>query len=44
MFKREGDSGVWEEGKTAYVADSDVYLEEKQQMLLKKGAAVLYLE
>lgn len=44
VFKRDGDEGLWNEGKTGYVADSDVYLDEKRQLLLKQKAAVRYLE
>jgi SPP1 gp7 family putative phage head morphogenesis protein len=44
VFKRDGDEGLWSKGKSAYVADSDVYLDEKRQLLLGKRAAVRYLE
>lgn len=43
VFRRRGDSGRWE-GKTAYVADSDVYLDEKRQSLLSHGASTRFIQ
>lgn len=44
VFKREGDSGVWGEGKTAYVTDRDDALSDKRQELLKRKASLRWLE
>lgn len=44
VFKREGDEGVWSEGKTAFVADREDYIGDKRADLIEKSAIVRWLE
>lgn len=44
VFKRDGDSGVWGDGKTAYVADRDDVMDDKRRGLLKRKASLRWLE
>ncbi len=43
VFKREGDSGLWGEGKTGYVFDREDGLSDKRNQLMGK-ASVRWLE
>lgn len=44
VFKRDGDFGVWDEGKTGFVADFEDYLDQKRSELSKKKAQLVWTE
>jgi len=38
VFKREGDSGLWAQGKTAYTFDDSKGIDKKRAEILKFGS------
>lgn len=44
VFKRDGDSGVWTEGKTGFVSDREKYLGDKRKELLGLSSSIRWIE